>query len=209
MVGTVVADLLCVGVEVVVVDDGSADATADRARSAGAHVVRHVINRGQGAALQTGIVAALRQGADIVVTFDADGQFSATEISAVTQPIIAGTADVVLGSRFLGNAVAMPGLRRWVIRFVAQVTGWYTGLSITDAHNGFRALSRTAAAQLWLRQDRMAHASEVLEQIAQHGWRYVEVPVTVAYTDYSLGKGQKLSGAFRIVWDLLIGRIRT
>jgi glycosyltransferase involved in cell wall biosynthesis len=207
-IGAVIADLLAADVGVVVVDDGSADETAEQARVAGARVLRHAINRGQGAALQTGITAALQTDAEIIVTFDADGQFSAGDISALVAPIVAGTADVTLGSRFLGEAIAMPTARRLLVRLVVAVTRLYTGLRITDAHNGLRAFSAAAAARINLRQDRMAHASEILEQIAQQRLRYVEVPVAVHYSAYSLAKGQKMSGSFHIVWDLFVGRLR-
>jgi len=205
---------------VLVIDDGSADDTARVAREAGATVLRHALNRGQGAALQTGISAALEDGADIIVTYDADGQMRSEDIPAVVAPVAAGLCDVVLGSRFLNQNIEsgisnldskfkiqnsnIPPLRRLTLKSALVFTKLTTGLNITDTHNGLRAFSRAAAKLLTLRCDRMAHASEILEQIAHLGLRYREVPVTVRYTDYSMQKGQKLSGAFRIIKDLII-----
>lgn len=197
-----------------VIDDGSTDQTADVARRAGATVLRHLVNRGQGAAIQTGITAALRGTADIIITFDADGQFLANEIGRVIDPIIRGQADVVLGSRFLPSVATVPGQapqrisysKKTVLKVATAITRLYTGLAVTDTHNGFRALSRQAARLIELRQNGMAHASEILEQIRKYDLRVVEVPVTVRYTEYSVMKGQKLSGILQIIWDLLMSR---
>lgn len=204
-IGEVVSQVRKISPHVFVIDDGSADATASEAAASGAIVLRHVINRGQGAALQTGLEASVRFGAEVVVTFDADGQMSAEQILAVAAPVMNGSADVALGSRFLGvSAVGIPFSRRLVLKAGMFFTRLTTGLRLTDTHNGFRAFSREAAQKMGLRCDRMAHASEILEQIARHRLRYAEVPVAISYTEYSLAKGQKLSGAWRIMRDLLI-----
>lgn len=195
-------------VEPIVVDDGSQDATTTVAKKAGAIVLRHFLNRGQGAALQTGITYALQNGADIIVTFDADGQFLAEEIEKVIAPIKAGKVDAILGTRFAGTATNVPAARKLMLQVAAGLTRFYTGLRVTDAHNGFRAFNRTAAAKLHIQHDGMAHASDILEQIAATNLRYMEVPVTVRYTDYSLAKGQKMSGSLKIIWDLFFGRLR-
>jgi len=207
MISLVVNEVKGLVDEVVVVDDGSRDQTGELAAQAGATVLRHLINRGQGAALQTGIVWALDQGAEIIVTFDADGQFAAEEISGVVAPLIAGRADVVLGSRFLNQSREMPAGKFLLLRLATVITNLYTGLKLSDIHNGFRALSRVAAEKIKIRQDGMAHASEILEQIRKHKLNYLEVPVTVKYTEYSKRKGQKISNSLRIVWDLIISRI--
>lgn len=208
MIAEVIKDVRTTYSHVFVIDDGSTDRTAEVAAAAGAKVLRHVINRGQGAALQTGLRAALLDGADIIVTFDADGQMSVADISTLTAPIEAGLKDVVLGSRFLSSvnlpANTMPFLRKITLKAGLVFTKLTTGLKLTDTHNGLRAFSREAVAKLNLRCDRMAHASEILEEIARHNLRYQEVPVTIKYTDYSIKKGQKLSGAFRIIKDLII-----
>ena len=212
MIANVIKEVRGVTPHIFVVDDGSNDGTAVAARAAGATVLVHALNRGQGAALRTGIEAAARSGADTIVTFDADGQMSAADIPALAAPIEAGLCDVVLGSRFIPSEVTgyrlqvtgMPKIRRLILKAALAFTRLTTGLKITDTHNGLRAFSREAAAKLDLRCDRMAHASEILEEISRLGLRYREVPVTIKYTDYSLAKGQKLSGAFRIIKDLIL-----
>jgi len=193
--------------EVVVVDDGSSDNSAEVAKNAGAKVARHFLNRGQGAALQTGINFALKSGADIIVTFDADGQHVAEEIEQVVQPLLLGEVDIVLGSRFLKPENKIPQSRALLLKLATLFTRIYTGVKVTDAHNGFRALSRKAAEAIKIRQDGMAHASEIIEEIKRHNLKFKEVGVTIKYTYYSLEKGQKLTNAFRIVWDLILGRI--
>jgi polyprenyl-phospho-N-acetylgalactosaminyl synthase len=205
-IGPVIQGLAPQVAEIIVVDDGSKDATADVARSAGAVVLRHPINRGQGAALQSGITLALARGAEIVVTFDADGQHVAADIPRLVAPVVRGEADIALGSRFLGGTSNVPPLRRVLLKGAVLFTRMTTGLSLTDAHNGLRALSRRAAETIRIRQDRMAHASEIVSEIAKHELRYVEIPITVLYTDYSKSKGQSALGAFRIILDLLVGK---
>jgi glycosyltransferase involved in cell wall biosynthesis len=202
----VIRDLAPHVTEIVVVDDGSADGTAQAARRAGAVVLRHPINRGQGAALQSGIALALARGAGIVVTFDADGQHRGADVGRLVDPVLRGVADVALGSRFLGSSSSVPPLRRLLLKGAVLFTRLTTGLSLTDAHNGLRALSRKAAETIRIKQDRMAHASEIVSEIARHELRFVEVPITVLYTDYSRGKGQSALGAFRILLDLLVGK---
>jgi glycosyltransferase involved in cell wall biosynthesis len=193
--------------QAVVVNDGSSDDTARLANEAGAIVLSHAINRGQGAALQTGIEYALNQGVDIVVTFDADGQLSVADIKELIKPIEEGMADIVLGSRFLGDAKSLPAARSLVLKIAIALTRFYTGLKVTDTHNGLRAFSAKAAKQLDIRQDGMAHASEIIEHIKKYNWRFVEIPMTMIYTEYSLNKGQKLSGALKIVWDMILSRV--
>ncbi|AHB08134.2 hypothetical protein U875_24565 [Pandoraea pnomenusa 3kgm] len=207
MIGEVVRSVKVRGYPVVVVDDGSHDSTAEVALHAGAHVVVHPINLGQGAALQTGIKYAVHNDAHVVVTFDADGQHAADEIERMTDALATHNVDFALGSRFIGQAVGIPKLRVLTLKAAALFTWITTGVRLTDAHNGFRAITRDAATRLEIYQNRMAHASEIVSQIAKHKMRVVEVPVTITYTDYSLRKGQKLSNSVRILIDLFLGRI--
>jgi polyprenyl-phospho-N-acetylgalactosaminyl synthase len=190
---------------IIVVDDDSTDNTADEALKAGAIVVRHPINLGQGAAIQTGIVLALHDGASYVATFDADGQHSPEDIVAMLVMLRARGLDIVLGSRFLGQAKRLPAARRLLLKAAVLFTRLTTGLWLTDTHNGLRVMTADAARRLNLIQDRMAHASEVLAQVAKCKLRYEEMAVTVCYTEYSLHKGQRLTGMFRILADLVIG----
>jgi polyprenyl-phospho-N-acetylgalactosaminyl synthase len=201
-IGRVVAELGRAGHQVVVVDDGSGDGTRHIATAAGANVVAHPVNLGQGAALQTGIDYALAHGADILVTFDADGQHRVTDIPILVEALRRERADFALGSRFLGQTYNLPTLRRWVLYAATIFTRLTTGLRLTDSHNGLRALTRKGAAAIRLRQNRMAHASEILVEIAHSGLRYVEVPVTIEYTAYSLAKGQRIGDSVSILLDL-------
>ncbi|MGL4422225.1 MAG: glycosyltransferase family 2 protein [Gemmataceae bacterium] len=193
--------------QTVVVDDGSKDRTAEIALSRGVWVLRHFINRGQGAALQTGIDFALKQGADIIVTFDSDGQHDASEIGRMCEPILSGRADVALGSRFLGETVGMPFSRRVILKLGIVFTWLVSRIHVSDTHNGFRALSRSSAQKIRLHQDRMAHASEILDEIYRHGLRYEEVPVTIRYNEATLAKGQSSWNAAKIAWHFLIGKV--
>jgi glycosyltransferase involved in cell wall biosynthesis len=207
VIADVVRPLVSDGYQVVVVDDGSRDDTSVRARGAGAAVLRHVINRGQGAALQSGLRHALRQGATLLVTFDADGQHSPADVPRLIRPISDGTADIVLGSRFLEHAAGVPVARRILLRLAVAFTGVMSGVQLTDAHNGLRALSRRAAEQVDLHLDRMAHASEIIDQLVRTGLPLVEVSVNVRYTTYSLEKGQRAGNAARILWDYLLNKL--
>jgi glycosyltransferase involved in cell wall biosynthesis len=193
---------------IVVVDDCSSDRTADRAHAAGAYVLRHPINLGQGASLQTGIDFALREGATHIVTFDADLQHRPEDIEELLAALRDKNADFALGSRFLGEARNIDASKRLVLKAAVLFTRLTTGLQLTDAHNGLRAMSRRGAKSLRIRQNRMAHASEILQEIANSGLRYVEVPVTVDYTEYSKAKGQKLSNSVSILLELLMGALR-
>lgn len=192
---------------IVVVDDGSSDDTADQARGAGAHVLRHAINLGQGAALGTGIRFALLQQAQCIITFDADGQHRPEDINTLLETAQEQCADVVLGSRFLGGTDNMPRSRGWLLKAAAAYTRFTTGLRLTDAHNGLRLFTREAAQQLRIRNNRMAHASEMIEWIGASGLCVAEAPVTITYTDYSLAKGQRWSASFNILWDLWWSRL--
>lgn len=206
-VRTTLAELLPRYSNIVVVDDGSPDDTGAVARSCGVWVVRHPINRGQGAALQTGIDFALLQGAETIVTFDADGQHDPADIPAILEPVQSGAADIALGSRFLGHTVGMPLSRRIVLKAAVLFTRVVSRIHVTDTHNGFRAFSRAAAQALRIRQDRMAHASEILDEIRRLGLRYREVPVTIRYSAATLEKGQSSWNAVRIVWQFLVGKV--
>ena len=192
------------GYDVVVVDDASLDATSHEAQRAGAAVLRHFVNRGYGAALETGNQYALRRSYDAAVHFDGDGQHDAREITQVIGPIQKGEVDVVVGSRFLGQAPDMPLVRKLLIKLAILFTWVFSGIKLTDSHNGFRAFSRRALEVIDCRQDGMSYASEVIDQIAERKLALKEIPVTIQYTDYSKAKGESnikkaLLGA-RFLW---------
>jgi glycosyltransferase involved in cell wall biosynthesis len=199
VIAGVVASVKREGWSVVLVDDGSRDATAARARAAGAVVLRHSINLGQGAALQTGIDYAVRHGARNLVTFDADGQMDADDIPALVAAL--DDADIALGSRFLGKIEGATAQRMALLKGAVMMSNRLSGLKLTDAHCGFRAFRASVAPQLRMNQDRMAHASELLRKIKTSGVRVVEVPVTIRYTEHSMRKGQHGFQAVRILFD--------
>jgi len=189
---------------VVVVDDGSTDASAAEAAAAGAVVVRHPINLGQGAALQTGITYVLeRTDARYLVTFDADGQHSPTDAAAMVERAEAEDLAIVLGSRFLDGKTDVGWLKRLVLRTVAVVSSRTSGMHLTDAHNGLRLIRRDAAQHLDLTQNRMAHASQIIRQLGATGLPWREQGVHIVYTDYSRAKGQSLWNSVNILVDLL------
>jgi polyprenyl-phospho-N-acetylgalactosaminyl synthase len=202
VIAPIVSELVRRGYHVVVVDDGSDDTTGQEAFAAGATLVTHPVNLGQGAALQTGIKFALQQRAAYVVTFDADGQHRPADIARLIDALIDHDAAYALGSRFLGTTRGIPPGRRLLLQAAIWLTRAMTGLRLTDTHNGLRAMTRDGANRIALRQNRMAHASEILEQIAASGLPHVEVPVTIDYTRYSLAKGQRLSDSVAILFDL-------
>ena len=192
---------------IVVVDDGSGDRTALVAKNAGAVVLRHLINRGQGAALRTGIQFALEHGAEEIITFDADGQHQPEDLSLLITVLRKTGADLVLGSRFLGNAPGIP-LHRWCLLKLAVVfTRITTGLNLTDVHNGLRAMTAEAARKLTFTEDGMAHASQILSMAARLRLRVHEVPCSIVYSEQSLAKGQRSTAAFRILGRLAISRL--
>jgi polyprenyl-phospho-N-acetylgalactosaminyl synthase len=114
---------------------------------------------------------------------------------------------VVTGSRFLGGAENIPPARRAMLRAAVAFTRLTTGLKLTDAHNGLRVMTRAAASRLRIRQNRMAHASELVDQFSALGLKISEAPVTIVYSEYSLQKGQKMSNAIFILFELFLGRV--
>lgn len=209
-IGSVITELRRRFSRIVCVDDGSSDDSAEVALAAGATVLRHPANLGQGAALQTGFEFALTDPAVVhVVTFDADGQHRVEDAISMLETARREQVDVVLGSRFLGTApAAAPLLRRLVLRAATRFTRLSTGLDLTDTHNGLRVLSRRAVEAMDLTLDGMAHASQLLSRVARHRLTYVEAPVTIAYTEYSRARGQSNANALNIVFDLTLERLR-
>ena len=199
VIGEVARQVAAAGWSVVIVDDGSHDPTAAASRGAGVVVLRHAINLGQGAALQTGIDYALHRGARHLVTFDADGQHDVDDIPALIAAL--DDADVALGSRFLGRVEGASARRRALLRLAVTTSNQMSGLQLTDAHCGLRAFRAEVAPRLRITQDRMAHASELLQHIKRARLRVVEVPVTVRYTEHSMRKGQSGFQALRILFD--------
>jgi len=200
----VVEDARQVFSNIVCVDDGSVDDSGAQAFAGGALVVRHPINLGQGAAIQTGLdYARAQQGSRYFVTFDSDGQHQAADALAMVNRLRSGDVDIVLGSRFLDDRTDVGPIKKVVLKVAVAFSNATTGVHLSDAHNGLRALNRVAARSLQIKQDRMAHASEIVEQIGKCGLRYAEYPVHIHYSDYSRNKGQSLLNSVNIMAELL------
>ncbi|RKT17388.1 glycosyl transferase family 2 [Streptomyces sp. 1114.5] len=188
---------------IVVVDDGSGDDSAKHIMGTGAHLVRHPVNLGQGAALQTGLAYALAQpGAKYFATFDADGQHQTADVEKMVALLREGETDVVLGSRFIEQNGQVPWIKRVVLRTAATVSPTARKLKLTDAHNGLRVLNREAAGRLRITMNGMAHASEIVSFLAGSDLRVAELPVDILYTDYSRAKGQSLINGVNIIFDI-------
>ncbi len=209
VIGDVVSAARAVFPKVVCIDDGSSDDSAAIAERAGAVVVRHPVNLGQGAALQTGFDYTLQDPEmAYVVTFDADGQHQISDVVAMLDRIRSDDLEVVFGSRFLDDRTKPSALKRVVLRLAVSYTNLTTGTRLTDAHNGLRVLHRPVVERLNITQNRMAHASEIVSQIGALRFdgrpvRYAEEPVHILYTDYARAKGQSLWNTVNILAELI------
>lgn len=202
-IAKVLDELSPLGYRIVVVDDGSSDLTGEIARSKNVILLRHIINRGQGAALETGDRYAMAQGADLAVHFDADGQFLASEIGSLIRPLARGEADAVFGSRFLEKRSNIPWLKKHILLPLGKLFNLaFLGIRMSDPQSGFRALSRKALEIIRIENDGMAHCSEILDKAHRSGLRIREVPITVVYSRF----GQSMGGGLRIVADMLINK---
>ena len=201
--------LIQAGYPVVVVDDGSSDGSWEILQKLPVYALRHNINLGQGAALQTGTMAALAKGAKVIVHFDADGQHQLQDVPGLLEPVLAGEADVALGSRFMrhDDKKEVPLSKRALLKMAIILNGAMTGLWLTDAHNGLRVLDRRAAEGIDLLENGYAHATEILNQIRRLKLRCVERPTRVHYSKYARSKGQSKWNAVNILYELLSGRL--
>lgn len=205
VIASVVAQLTPVFGSVVCVDDGSSDGSAELAEAAGAIVVRHPINLGQGAALQTGIEYALGDpSCEFIVTFDADGQHRVEDAAAMVRLARHDDLAIVFGSRFLDDRTDPGWVKKVMLKTVVWVSNLTTGIRLTDAHNGLRVIRRDAASHVDLAQDRMAHATEIVLQLSRTGLPWAEYPVELLYTDYSKAKGQSVLNSVNILVDLIV-----
>ena len=194
--------ILSYEVKIVVVDDGSTDATADITRQEGFPIITHVVNRGQGDALRTGFRIAQRERADIVVNLDADGQYKPEEIERLVEPIIEDRADFVLGSRFMGFYEEAGSFRHVGVVFFSRLISILTGVKISDCTNGFRAIRVSELHKLDLREDRF-NATEIILEGLKNKLRFEQVPVTMlSRTAGETKKPPKLAyplGVFRVI----------
>lgn len=207
VIGTVIDGLHKAGWnELIVVDDGSTDRTGKIAGALGAAVYTHPVNRGLGGALGTGIEAAVMHDADVIVTFDSDGQHDPGDIAKVIRPIVAGRADAVIGSRLL-KPKGMPLIRRIGNMGLNIVTFLLFGVWTTDSQSGLRAFSKKAAEKIRIRTNRMEVSSEIIKEIGHHKLRFKEVPIRPIYTEYSRKHGQSNLNAFRIIGKLVLKKL--
>ena len=205
VIGSVVRNALPIFPNIVCINDGSRDNSAQEALAAGAHVLNHPVNLGQGAALQTGIDFVLQQtNADYIITFDADGQHQVNDAVKMHTMAQQNDLSIVFGSRFKGTPIEAGIIKRVALRTVAFLSRFRTGLHLTDAHNGLRLIRRDAAVHVHLKQNRMAHASEIVIQLAATKLPYAEASVHILYTDYSRAKGQSLWNSVNIIVDLIV-----
>ena len=193
---------------IIVVDDGSKNDIQQLLKDLPVFYLRHRVNLGQGAALQTGFTYARSLDADIVITFDADGQHDVGDIEALIQPVKDDEADVTMGSRFLsvGNN-QVPRVKKMILQMARLVNFLLTGLLLTDAHNGLRVINKNVLEKIYLTENRMAHASEFLFQLKKHKLRYKEVPVKISYTNYAREKGQSPWDSIKILFDLVLHKL--
>ncbi|MFW6378482.1 MAG: glycosyltransferase family 2 protein [Nanoarchaeota archaeon] len=194
---TVLDGLLKAGYEhLIVVDDASQDATVKKIEpylDGKVNLIRHKLNKGQGASLRDGIDYAVKKGYEYIVTFDGDGQHRVQDLDAIIEPVAQGLADITLGSRFKGKT-KMPLGRIITLKIAVLVQGVFYGILLSDAHNGFRCMNRKAASKIRITSNRMEHASEIISEIKRHRLRYKEVPIVVNYTEETLAKGH---GSFK------------
>lgn len=193
--------------EVLVIDDGSIDKTYQESLKAHVNVIRHILNRGVGAATKTGLHWARSQNVDIAVTFDADGQHHPEDIEKIIKPIIINKADVVIGSRFR-NKQKIP-LDRFILNWFANLATFFLfGVFSTDSQSGLRAFSKEALEKIDFKADRMDFSSEILLEAKKNRLKIKEVPIKAVYTAYSRIKGQKNINALPVFARFLIKLLR-
>ena len=193
---------------IVAVNDGSRDNSAEAIHAAGAHLVNHPVNLGQGAAIQTGVEYARAQpGAQYFVTFDADGQHQVKDVARMVERLRTEPLDIVVGTRFAGQDNSqVPWIKRVVLKTVVMLSPRTKRLGLSDAHNGLRTFNRKVAEEMDIRMNGMSHASEIVAMIDNYGWRVAEQPVDILYTEYSMSKGQSLINGVNILADGLMAR---
>ncbi len=209
MILNVIKDLNSAGYNnIVVVDDGSKDNGYDVVKdNSNAIVTKHIINRGQGAALQTGMEIALDIGAKYIIHFDSDGQHDVKDLDEMLDTLTKGKYDIVLGSRFIQEN-KIPLKKKIILRLGIFFTFLLSQIWLTDVHNGLRVMTAETAKKLDLQHDRMEHASEILDKVKSLNLKYKEVPVTIHYTDYSQAKGQRISNSINIAMKLISSKLK-
>lgn len=205
---SVIKEILLTGFVLIVVDDGSDIPLNQILQPYPLFYIRHRANLGQGAALQTGFDFAKKLNPDIIITMDADGQHHSSSIDSMIEPLLTNEVDIVLGSRFLSpGQTSVPIMKKLVLHTARLINYIFSGLLLSDAHNGLRTFNANALNKITITENRMAHASEILFEIKKHKLRFKEVPVTISYTAYSKQKGQSVLDSFRILFDLILHKL--
>jgi len=203
-----VADVLEKGYSVILVDDCSKDGSKKQLTGLPIYYLRHRVNLGQGAALQTGIDFAKKKGANYIVTFDADGQHDSNDIAGMIKLIEKDKSDIVFGSRFLpGSKTNASGSRTFVLNMARYINYFVSGILLSDAYNGLRLLDRKAADNIRLTENKMAHATQFQVLSAKNRLRYSEYPNNIQYTEYSSGKGLRNWDGIKIFFEILLYKI--
>lgn len=173
-------------------------------------LIKHIINQGQGAALQTGINFAKLNKADLFVTFDSDGQHSATEAAAMIKKINSMNVDIILGSRFKKKSLQLeiPVFRRIILKIAIIISNLFSGLRLTDTHNGLRVFNRRFSNTLNIKMNGMSHPNEFLDNIKKNNLKYLEYPTKIKYNNYTINKGQKNINSLNILFDIIINKIK-
>ncbi|NYB52442.1 MAG: glycosyltransferase family 2 protein [Methanobacteriaceae archaeon] len=204
----VLTELISLGLNLIVIDDGSTDNTYSAVEDIlkqypdQLNLYRHPLNRGLGAAISTGIEAALRQNSQITVTFDADGQHHSSDIIPLCQPILENQADVVIGKR---NFKEMPFRKKFGNLVMNIITLIFYGKNVGDSQSGLRTFNRKAVELMELHSRDYGVSSEIIGEVQRKGLRLVEVPITTIYTDYSLSKGTNTKIGLKILAKLIRG----
>ncbi len=203
---TVLNDLLNMGLEFVVVDDGSMDKTNSIVKGLikekkHGYLCKHLLNRGLGAAIKTGIESALEEEADIIVTFDADGQHDPSDIYSVINPIINHEADVCIGTRDFNE---MPKSKKYGNSVMNLITLIFYGIKVGDSQSGLRAFNRKAAQNIIINARDYGVSSEIIGEIKRHDLKLKEVPMKTIYTDYTMKKGTNLFEGLKILSKLIM-----
>ena len=207
VIAEVIHGLKAVFQNILCVDDGSTDESVSRAREAGATVICHAVNIGQGAAIATGFIwIQTKTNFSRIVTFDADGQHRPEDALRLIQELEQKQLDIVFASRFLDQDQShIPLMKRIILKVVTKLTQILTDVRLSDAHNGLRALTVEASKSIQITQNGMAHATQFVSLALQANLRYSEIPVTVLYTPYSRSKGQSVLNSINIALDLIWG----
>lgn len=210
MIGTVVDTLKKKFTNIICVDDGSSDKSLDIIKSKNIHTLKHLVNLGQGASLQTGIDFAILNGAKYFLTFDSDGQHNLKDSIQMIRLIKKTNLDIILGSRFLNNQhqKKIPYLRKLLLKIAIKLSNFFSDVNLTDTHNGLRVFNLRFAKKLKIKLNRMSHPSDILKNISKNKFKFKEYPSKIVYSDYSISKGQKNINSFNILFDMIFGIFR-